>query len=221
MTQFSGELGMGEKAQRIESMVERDDDDAARGEMSAVVARLGSRAGDKSTAVNPDHRRQSGAFARRGWRPDIQIEAILRNAGRERVDVVPDDALQRIPTEGIGGADAGPRRNRFRRPPAQRPKRRRGIGNALVDTNAAGVGIGNCERAALDRKNLRLHSLSPDAGSTDFIAFRRIGISSSPAKRASAPSASSIRSASFHFAIRSERANEPTFSWPAPQPIAR
>ena len=30
-----------------------------------------------------------------------------------------------------------------------------------------------------------------------------------------------MRSASFHFAIRSERANEPTLSCPAPQPIAR
>ena len=42
-----------------------------------------------------------------------------------------------------------------------------------------------------------------------------------PAKRAAAPSASSIRSASFHFAIRSERANEPTLSRPAFQPTAR
>ena len=30
-----------------------------------------------------------------------------------------------------------------------------------------------------------------------------------------------MRSTSFHFAIRSERANEPTLSWPAPQPTAR
>ena len=30
-----------------------------------------------------------------------------------------------------------------------------------------------------------------------------------------------MRSASFHFAMRSERAKEPTLSWPAPQPTAR
>ena len=30
-----------------------------------------------------------------------------------------------------------------------------------------------------------------------------------------------MRSTSFHFAMRSERANEPTLSWPAPQPTAR
>jgi hypothetical protein len=47
------------------------------------------------------------------------------------------------------------------------------------------------------------------------------GIASSAAKRALVPSASSIRSASFHFAMRSDREKEPTLSWPAPQPIAR
>src|SRR5579872_7398764 len=42
-----------------------------------------------------------------------------------------------------------------------------------------------------------------------------------PAKRAFGPSASSMRNASFHFAIRSDRANEPTFNWQAAQPTAR
>ena len=35
------------------------------------------------------------------------------------------------------------------------------------------------------------------------------------------PSDSSMRSASFHLAVRSERAHEPTFNCPAPQPTAR
>ena len=30
-----------------------------------------------------------------------------------------------------------------------------------------------------------------------------------------------MRSASFHLAVRSERAHEPTFNWPAAQPTAR
>src|SRR5207248_4540857 len=42
-----------------------------------------------------------------------------------------------------------------------------------------------------------------------------------PAKWARGPSASSMRKHSFHFAMRSERANEPTFNCPTPQPIAR
>ena len=202
-------------------MVERDDDDAVRGETRAVVARFGPGAGDKPATVNPDHCRQACAIARRGRRPDIEIEAIFGHADRGRIDVAPDDALQRIGAEDVGGADAGPRRNGLRPPPAQRPERRGGIGNALVRADAAAVGLGNCDCATLDRKRFRRHSLPPDAGSTGFSASRRIGISSRPAKRADGPSDSSIRSASFHFAIRSERANEPTFSWPAPQPTAR
>ena len=59
MLRFGGELGMGEKAQRIEPMVERDDDDAARRETRAVIARLGPGADDKPAAVNPDHHRQA------------------------------------------------------------------------------------------------------------------------------------------------------------------
>src|SRR5690606_21090860 len=42
-----------------------------------------------------------------------------------------------------------------------------------------------------------------------------------PANTASAPIASSIRSISFHFAMRSERVKLPTLSWPASQPVAR
>ena len=41
------------------------------------------------------------------------------------------------------------------------------------------------------------------------------------ANRASPPSSSSIRSTSFHLAMRSERENEPTLSCPASQPTAR
>ena len=52
-------------------------------------------------------------------------------------------------------------------------------------------------------------------------AARNCGSAARPAKRAFAPSASSIRSTSFHFAIRSDRANEPTLSCPASQPTAR
>ena len=50
---------------------------------------------------------------------------------------------------------------------------------------------------------------------------RRIGNAPAPANTASAPSASSMRSASFHFARRSLRANDPTLSCPAFQPTAR
>ena len=221
MVRFGGEFGMGEEAQRIEPMVKRDDDDASCRKTRAVVARFGARADDRSAAVDPYHCRQARAYPRSSRRPNIEIEAILGDAGGVRIDIVPDDALQRIGAEGMGRADARPGRNRLRRVPTQRSDRRGGVGNALVNANAACVRLWNCERAALDRQTLRRQARPPDAASTDFAACRRIGISSRPAKRALEPSASSMRNASFHFAIRSERANEPTFSWPAPQPIAR
>ena len=44
------------------------------------------------------------------------------------------------------------------------------------------------------------------------LAHARTFSGAAPAKRARGPSASSIRKASFHFAMRSERAKEPTFS---------
>ena len=41
MIQFGREFWMGEETQRIEPMVDGDDDNAARGEVRAVIARLG------------------------------------------------------------------------------------------------------------------------------------------------------------------------------------
>ena len=55
--------------------------------------------------------------------------------------------------------------------------------------------------------------------STAFMAGSR---SRAKAPRtADGPRASSIRRASFHLAVRSDRANDPTLSWPTPQPTAR
>src|SRR6185503_18579221 len=50
---------------------------------------------------------------------------------------------------------------------------------------------------------------------------RPFGNTLQPAKIVLLPSCSSIRNASFHLAMRSERANEPTLSCPASQPTAR
>ena len=221
MFQFGGEFRMGEKTQRIEAMVERNDEDAARGKMRAIIARLGAGADDKPAAVNPDHRRQPRAIVRGGRRPDVEIKAILGDSGGVRVDVVEDHALQRIWPEGADRAHAGPRRNRLRRPPAQAPQRRSGIRDALIGAHAFCVRLGDCERAAFDREKFRDHSGPPVVISGEWRDRRRAGVSSSPAKRALEPSASSMRNASFHFAMRSDRAKEPTFSCPAPQPIAR
>ncbi len=212
---------MGEEAQGVQPMVERDDDDSTRRETRAVVARLGARASDKAAAVDPDHHGQARAIARRGRGPDVEIEAILGDRGLAEVDVVPYDALDGMGPEGAGRAHPGPGRDRLGRAPTQAPERRRGVGNAFIDTNAARIRLGDGQRAAFDGQGIRHQAGSPAANAAGFAARRHMGVSSRPAKRAFGPSASSMRKAAFHFAIRSERANEPTLSWPAPQPIAR
>src|SRR5262249_1695213 len=53
------------------------------------------------------------------------------------------------------------------------------------------------------------------------LLLRNIGRASRPANRAFAPSDSSMRNPSFHFAVRSERAKDPTLSCPQFQPTAR
>ncbi len=68
MLRLGGKLGMGEKAQRVEAMVQRHDEDAAGRETRAVVARLSAGADDEASAVNPNHRRQSRS--RRWGRPE-------------------------------------------------------------------------------------------------------------------------------------------------------
>ena len=107
--------------------------------------------------------------------------------------------------------------DRLRRTPAHFADGRRGIGDALIDADAAVIGLGDGERAAVDGERLRRH-IQPLRSASESILG---GSASRPAKRAFAPSASSMRSASFHFAMRSDREKEPTFNCPAPQPTAR
>src|SRR5437899_11922802 len=56
---------------------------------------------------------------------------------------------------------------------------------------------------------------------TGVVLQYRLHLRRHPAKGAVGRRAASMRSPSFHFAMRSERAKEPTFSCPASQPTAR
>ena len=112
---------MGEEAQRIEPMIDGDDDNAARGETRAVVARLGAGADDEAAAMNPDHHRQARAVAWSGRRPNVEMKAILGGRGAAEVDIVPHDALHanaprthrvgRTPVQA-GAGSGGRQRNR-------------------------------------------------------------------------------------------------------------
>ena len=117
---FGREFGMREKTERIEPMVDGDDDDASRGELCAVVARLGARPDDEAAAVNPEQHRQARGLARPHGRPDVEIEAILGDAGagsdRCRRRRCPASSCR--PNFGRR-ARSGPGRDGLRGPPAQ------------------------------------------------------------------------------------------------------
>src|SRR5215469_8170327 len=71
-----------------------------------------------------------------------------------------------------------------------------------------------------DRREIERGNSLPKAGAGAVLQYR-LHRGRHPAKEAARPSAASMRRPSFHLASRSERANDPTLSWPASQPTAR
>src|SRR5437762_7517868 len=71
-----------------------------------------------------------------------------------------------------------------------------------------------------DGREIQLGYLLSQAG-TGTVLHYCLHFRRQPAKGAADPRAAWMRSPSFHFAMRSDRANEPTLSWPAFQPTAR
>ena len=102
MLGFGGEFGMRKEAQRVEPMVHRDDDNAARRKTRAVVARFGPGADDEAASVYPDHHRQARGLARSGRRPDVEMETIFGGRRPAEVDIVPHHALHRVGAELMG-----------------------------------------------------------------------------------------------------------------------
>src|SRR6266852_1957173 len=90
---------MGEEAERSESIVERDDDRALLRERRGVVAFFAAESGPESAAMNPhQHRAACGARIER-IRPNVEVEAIFRDAGGERIDVAVRLVLDAIVAE--------------------------------------------------------------------------------------------------------------------------
>src|SRR5262245_796521 len=91
---------MREKAERPESIIDRDDDEiAGRGERASVVKRLRAGTENESAAVDPHEDRQRRG-ARRIGHPDIEREAIFVAA---RVDRRRSDANLRAYLRGCRG----------------------------------------------------------------------------------------------------------------------
>src|SRR5258705_13611351 len=80
---------MREKSKRSEPVVERDDHRTLLREPRTVVSFFAAETGPESAAVNPDEHGAPDAGRGNGERarPDVEVEAILGNAGGERINV--------------------------------------------------------------------------------------------------------------------------------------
>src|SRR6202521_1726833 len=140
---------MGEEPDRSEPIVERDDDGTLFREPRAVVAFFAAEPGEETAAVDPDHH---GALQRPSIyrvRPDVEKEAVLRDAGGERIDVAVRLVLDAVVAELICGVHTAPVLRWLRRLPAQLADWRRGVGDAAEDHHAGGVEA--FEGAGVDR----------------------------------------------------------------------
>src|SRR5207253_779944 len=106
---------MREEAEWSEPIVERDDDRALLRESRAVVAFFTAEPGPESAAVDPDEdgtreagrgkrgagrgKREAGSGKRQRVRPDIEVQAILGDAGGEGIDVRIGLVLNAVVTE--------------------------------------------------------------------------------------------------------------------------
>src|SRR6266550_2729055 len=80
---------MREKTERTETIIERDDNGALLREPRTVVPFLTAEPGPESAAVDPDKngKREAGRGKRERLRPDVEVEAVFRDAGGEGIDV--------------------------------------------------------------------------------------------------------------------------------------
>src|SRR6266404_8291206 len=142
---------MGEKAEGSEPIVERDDDRALLRERRGVVAFFAAESGPEAAAVDPDKdgKREAGGGKRQRFRPDVEVETVLRNAGGERIDVAVRLVLDAVVAELTCGAHIAPVLRGLRRFPAQLTDRRGGVGDAAKHHHAGGVEA--LEGAGVDR----------------------------------------------------------------------
>ena len=118
------------EAQPAQPVVQRHHHDAAPRKVVALVERRRAGAVDQRPAVDPHHDRRARAGLLR--RPDVQVQAILAHRRGTDAGIAIGRRLDADRAIGGGVAPARPRGRRLRRPPAQRPDRRRRIGNVPV-----------------------------------------------------------------------------------------
>lgn len=145
---------MGEEAEYVQAIVDRDDHHSLRGQMGAVIFRLRCGAEIVAAAVDPDHHRQP---VRRRFRrrPDVQVETVLAHPIVEGIEIAETIALHASRAPALGVSNARPGRDGLRRPPPPRADRRRCVREALEDANAGGVGSDVGDQPTLNSKRRR------------------------------------------------------------------
>ena len=147
---------MRQKAERTETVVERDDDDIAPVDEPARVVHAAV-AVDERTAMDPNHHRPK--LFRRRWSPDVEGQAVLVGlpAHLQVAALVLDAARPHL--GGVVHARPGP--HRLRRLPAQWPHRRGRIGNAGKVAFVEGRHPAQQARAGRDDRRVRRQRRRP------------------------------------------------------------
>src|SRR5215475_12304448 len=135
MRRFGRQFGMGEIAERAETVIDRYQNDPFFRQRRSVVGSSGSRSARQRAAVNPDHDRTF--FVRLGRSPHIETETIFALLARGRVI---DGALwvrrlRAIRPEVVAFANAFPRRWGLGSFPTQFARRRGGVRYPFVTAN--------------------------------------------------------------------------------------
>ena len=145
------EFRMRHVAIHTEAIGQADNYCALVGQGAAVIHRDAGGTAHIAAAVYPhNHRQLCGGRARRS--PDVQIQTVFTDRSCVALCV---GRLHAGIGKTVDLANAGPRRNRYWRLPAQRTHRRSGEGNALEDGQTALVNAADLTACDLDRRDLR------------------------------------------------------------------
>src|SRR5215469_3871040 len=118
MRRFFREFRVRKEAKHAEAIIWLHHKDSFFSKILSVVARLGIRASDESSTVEPHKYRQFLASGLRG-QPDIQVEAVFTGLRVAKINVAEDIRLQASGSKLVRLAHAGPSRCPLRLLPSQ------------------------------------------------------------------------------------------------------
>src|SRR5208337_4024770 len=125
-----GKIRVGEESKHTQTVIETNHHHSLFCQVLTVLARFGSRAGGKTSAIDPHHDRQM-RLRRCRWRPYVQVQTVFAGPAVAENHVRENPALHAARPKVSRPAGAGPTRNRLGRFPAQSTDGRRREGNAF------------------------------------------------------------------------------------------